>query len=111
MIPGKISSHVSRLLFAFTFLALCSLRAGAIEETFASRPTGFAGKIGDGVALFLPADLPLDRMPTSLCLLERPHPAGALPAGWTLAPQFSFSAGRTRATLAVSDGTSLYGTG
>jgi len=84
---------------------------GAAEEAFAPRATGRAGLCGDRIALFLPADLPLDRLPPSLCLLDRPQPGGALPAAWPVAPVFSFSATRTRAMIPVPDGTSLYGTG
>ncbi|HVU36223.1 MAG TPA: TIM-barrel domain-containing protein [Opitutaceae bacterium] len=94
------------------FVALAFLTAAlARGETFAPRATGFSGEIGDRIAMFLPADLPLDRMPVSLCLLQRPQPTAALAASWTDTPAFSFSETRTRAVLKVPDGTSLYGTG
>ncbi len=92
------------------FLALFSVPSTR-AETFAPRATGTAQRIGAGIALFLPVDLSVDRMPTSLCLLNRPQPQGPLPTSWTLAPEFAYSETRTRATLAVPNGTSLYGTG
>jgi alpha-glucosidase len=85
--------------------------AGRADETFVPRATGVASLAGDRIALFLPADLPLDRVPPSLCLLETPKSAGALPASWTVVPAFSFGDRQTRATIAIPDGTSLYGTG
>jgi len=106
---------MKHLPFRHLFPALLCLLAfrsvSHADETFAPRATGLARLAGNGIALFLPADLPLDRMPRSLCLLDRPKPTGALPASWTVVPAFSFGDRLTRATLAVSDGTSLYGTG
>lgn len=99
----------------FRPIALCllgfALARPAAAETFAPRATGTSGALGDGIALFLPADLPLARMPPSLCLLARPRPDQPLPASWAVTPAFSYSESRTRATIAVPAGTSLYGTG
>lgn len=100
-----------RFLHCLLFLVLLVRAVGAEPETFAPRATGQAGLMGDRIALFLPADLPLDRMPPSLCLLHRPRITAALPAGWSEQPAFSFSARRTRATFTIPAGTSLYGTG
>lgn len=70
-----------------------------------------AGIIGEGVALFWPAELTADTLPPSLCLVAAPRVRAALPAGWRLRPQFSRVGARTRMTLAVPPDTSLYGTG
>ncbi len=102
---------LSRLLFSTVLFAFAPRVPGAAEETFAPRATGLAGLLDDRIALFLPADLPLDRLPSSLCLLQQPKPAGALPAAWAVAPAFSFSETLTRASIPVPEGTSLYGTG
>ncbi|MDD2763524.1 MAG: glycoside hydrolase family 31 protein [Opitutaceae bacterium] len=103
--------HRSRLFCVALLFALLARLPGAAEETFAPRATGLAGMLGDRIALFLPTDLPLDRLPPSLCLLDRPKPGEAPPAAWRVTPAFSFSDARTRATIPVPDGTSLYGTG
>jgi len=102
---------LSRLRFASALGAVAAFATLTFAETFVSRATGTSGRISEGVAMFLPADLSLERMPASLCLLERPVLDGALPAEWNVAPAFSFSESRTRATIAVPAGTSLYGTG
>jgi alpha-glucosidase len=94
---------------ALALLAILVVPLGA--ETFAPRATGTAATLGAGLAYFLPADLPPGRVPSSFALLEPARPGGALPAGWRVAPQFSFSENRTRATIAIKAGTSLYGTG
>ena len=101
-----------RLCYPALFVAALALATPpAVAETFVPRATGLAGSMNEGIALFLPADLPLERMPPSLCLLERPAPSRSLPAGWKVVPEFSFSETRTRATIAIPPGTSLYGTG
>jgi alpha-glucosidase len=98
-----------RLVSAFvTAVAFATL---SFAETFVLRATGTSGRMGEGIALFLPADLSLERMPASLCLLERPAPDGALPADWKITPEFSFSETRTRVTIPTPAGTSFYGTG
>lgn len=100
-----------RLLRRTLLLAWVALGLRATGETFAPRATGLTASLGDGVALFLPADLPPDRVPPSFCLLQPPAPTGALPTAWKVAPEFSFSETRTRAVIPVPAGTSLYGTG
>jgi alpha-glucosidase len=90
---------------------LVVLVTAARAETFATRPDGASGQVSDAVALFLPADLPIERMPVSLCLLQRPVPKRPLRSGWPLRPAFAYSERRTRATVAIPEGTSLYGTG
>jgi len=102
----RLRTPIFALLGAFALYG-----AGRADETFVPRATGVASLAGDRIALFLPADLPLDRVPPSLCLLETPKSAGALPASWTVVPAFSFGDRQTRATIAIPDGTSLYGTG
>ncbi len=72
----------------------------------------FSGEIGDGTALFLPDGLSPDDLPPSLALIKPPRVRGSLPAGWTLRPEFSCTdAGKSRLTLHVPTGTSLYGEG
>lgn len=100
-----------RFLFRPLLLALVTLCTRATGETFAPRATGQTGSLGEGIALFLPADLPPSRLPPSLCLLQPPTLVDALPSTWKVAPEFSFSETRTRAVVPIPDGTSLYGTG
>jgi alpha-glucosidase len=79
-------------------------------ETFLAR-NGNGGAMGEGVALFLPNDLSQERIPHSFALLQQPKSTKPLPEGWSVAPTFAFSETRTRATIAIPEGTSLYGTG
>ncbi|SDS40169.1 TIM-barrel domain-containing protein [Opitutus sp. GAS368] len=102
---------ISNLLPRSALALLAILAVPLCAETFAPRATGTAATLGDGLAFFLPADLPPARVPHSFALLEPARPGGALPAGWRVTPQFSFSENRTRATIAIETGTSLYGTG
>jgi alpha-glucosidase len=98
-------------LKAVVMFSFLSLFPRVSAETFSPRATGLAASISDGSALFLPADLPLNLVPPSLCLLRAPTPAGALPGAWAVTPRFSYSETRTRATIPIPTGTSLYGTG
>jgi len=102
-----------RRLGALPFLLLVFVvLAGPLPgQPFAPRATGVAAMMGDNVALFLPDDLPLERMPRSFCLLETPHARGPVPDGWAVRPAFSFGVAQTRASIPVAEGTSLYGTG
>ncbi|MBI2515534.1 MAG: DUF5110 domain-containing protein [Opitutae bacterium] len=102
------------LRYGFRFALLVAAVAFVSQvfaETFAPRATGYSGQLGQGIGLFLPDDLPLDRLPPSLALVSRPAPTGPLAAGWRVAPAFSFGEKQVRATVAVPEGTSLYGTG
>ncbi|MDP0499812.1 MAG: glycoside hydrolase family 31 protein [Verrucomicrobiota bacterium JB022] len=101
------SRRETSLLCLLGLLIFVAARAQAYVE----RATGFSGLVGDRIALFLPADLPIEQMPPSLALLERPEPKGALPEGWQVQPQFFLGDERTRVTIEVPPGTSLYGTG
>lgn len=101
-----------RFGFRFTLLvAAVAFVSQVFAETFAPRATGYSGQMGQGIGLFLPDDLPLDRMPPSLALVARPAPTGPLPTGWRVAPAFSFGEKQVRATVDIPVGTSLYGTG
>lgn len=103
----KFRTPLHHLAAALLACCVVALRA----ETFAPRATGTAATLGDGRAFFLPADLPPDRVPLSFALLAPAKPLGPLPAGWRVTPVFAFSENRTRATIAIDAGTSLYGTG
>lgn len=107
---GRLSAWTGRRLVAL-HLVVTLVVSVAWAENFVPRSTGVAAQIGEGVALFLPSDLPLDRMPYSFCLLQRPQLKGPLPSGWPLVPVFALGERRTRATVAVPVGTSFYGTG
>ena len=60
--------------------------------------------------MFVPAGYQPANHP-SLALVAPPKEIGALPADWTLLPEFSVDGGHARASLAVPAGSSLYGTG
>ena len=110
MAAGTLT-HRSRLLPALIVLLAMNLQRAAGEEPFTPLATGFSGQIAAGTALFLPSGLTLETMPASLALLQRPRPSGPLVADYPLQPAFSRSGSRSRVTLAVPRGTSLYGTG
>jgi len=103
----KTRPTLPRIAACLLALVTVALRA----ETFVPRATGTAATLGDGLAFFLPADLPPERVPPSFALLEPARPAGPLPTGWRVTPQFAFSENRTRAIITLEAGTSLYGTG
>ncbi|KAF0093204.1 MAG: alpha-glucosidase [Puniceicoccaceae bacterium 5H] len=88
-----------------------ALTAPAVAQSFVDREVGYSGLIGDAIALFLPEDLSLEAMPYSHALVERPEPSGKLPTGWQIRPQYALGVEQTQATIAVPEGTSLYGTG
>ncbi len=89
----------------------CLLAVGCLWATLPAGAASFSGEIGDGAALFLPEGIAPDKLPTSVALVETPKVRGPLPAGWPLKPQFSQTEGKSRVTLAVPAGTSLYGEG
>ncbi len=69
------------------------------------------GLIGEGIARFTPTDVACDTIPESMALVE-PRPArGGIPADWEPRPSFTTTGATHRATIAIEEGTSLYGTG
>lgn len=106
------------LLFAaiiiVTFTLLTHIAAAAVQEApkpFKKIAAGFSGQLDKGIALFLPVGLEPDKLPHSLCLVEKPRPRSPLAEGWNLQPEFSTDGKHHRVSLAIADGTSLYGTG
>jgi alpha-glucosidase len=81
------------------------------NETFAPREVGFRGMIDNEVAMFLPNDLSVNHLPHSFALVQQPSPKAELTSEWKVVPSFSFSETKTRATVTISEGTSLYGSG
>lgn len=81
----------------------------AVETAAADIAIGRAELIGDGIAMFLPQGLAA--YPVSLALAQPPVSQGALPSNWAIRPLFSRSNGKTRVTVAVPEGSDLYGTG
>ena len=98
---------IPRCISAF---ALLILTLSACTEQSNSCPQG-QGLIGEGIARFTPADVACDTIPASMALVEPRAAKGGIPADWN--PQLTFTTdGETRrATIAIEEGTSLYGTG
>ena len=97
----------------FPRIVRCLLLAGSVAcLLLPARAAEFSGEIGDGAALFLPDGLSPDHLPPSLALVKPPEVRGPVPASWPLRPTFSRTDdGKTRVTLAVPPGASLYGEG
>ena len=91
-------------------LAVLILIASSCTDQTDSCPQA-QGLIGEGMARFTPTDVACDAIPESMALLE-PRPArGGIPADWEPQPTFTTSGATHRATIAIEEGTSLYGTG
>lgn len=88
---------------------LCAVACLLLPVAAQAEP--FSGQIGEGTALFLPEGLSPDHYPPSLALVAAPKVEGPLPAGWALKPEFSQPDGKSRVTLSLPAGTSLYGEG
>ncbi len=69
------------------------------------------GLIGDGIARFSPADVACDTLPASMALVEPRLIDGSVPTDWRTQPTFTTDGETRRATIAIEQGTSLYGTG
>ena len=103
----------SRSTAASCGLSLCLLIALAISCPAADRrptPIERQSQIGDGIALFTPQGYKPVRTP-SLAFVTPPKETGKVPQDWKIIPQFFLEDGKAGATVAVPEGTSLYGTG
>lgn len=67
--------------------------------------------IGKNVCLFYPTNFDSKSQLPSFTLLQEPKATDAVPGNWKLNPHFYFQNGKCIATLSVTKGTSLYGTG
>jgi alpha-glucosidase len=77
-----------------------------------SSATGQTGNlIGKNVCVFYPAQYNAKPHKPSFVLLKEPKTIGKIPPNWKLKPDFYSKNGKTIATLQISKGTSLYGTG
>ncbi len=63
------------------------------------------------MARFSPAGVPCDTLPASMALVEPRLIEGGIPADWPTQPTFATDGETLRATIAIAEGTSLYGTG
>ena len=96
----------------FPWMAPIDAVAGEPAQVSPAPELPFAGRIGEGTALFLPPGMTPGQMPPSLALSAPPQPHSPLPDTWTLRPAFTRTAeGKTRILLPVPEGTSLYGEG
>ena len=86
------------------------LTASACTKPSDSCPQG-QGLIGDGIARFAPADVACDTIPASMALVEPRVATGGIPSDWNPQPTFTTNGETRRATIAIAEGTSLYGTG
>lgn len=66
--------------------------------------------VGNGIAKFIPEGFDAKKIP-SFAIEKEPHEQGPVPSTWTLMPEFSLTDGKANASLAVPEGTSIYGGG
>jgi alpha-glucosidase len=90
--------------------ALALLAAAACTEQSSPCPQA-QGLIGDEIARFSPPDVACDTLPMSMALVEPRFAQGKIPGDWPTQPTFSTEGEAHRATIAIEEGTSLYGTG
>ena len=74
-------------------------------------PITASGLAGDRIGLFVPEGMDAAQLPPSLALVTMPKITALLSEGWKIKPVFSRDGDRFRATVAVPDGTDLYGGG
>ena len=99
-------SFIAALLAPLLAVAACTTSS---EQT--STCPQAEGVITSGVARFSPADVACEEIPGSLALLEPMPPTGRVPEGWRTRPALSSEGETYRASIAVLEGTTLYGTG
>lgn len=90
---------------------LSGINYAQANDTFVQQESGYKGMLDSDVAMFLPNDLSVNHLPRSFSLLEQPTTGAQISSGWRVVPAFSFSETKTRATIAIPEGTSLYGSG
>ena len=87
-----------------------AVMACSSSETISSCPQG-EGSIAEGVARFSPADVACEDIPSSLALLEPMPATDRIPEDWRTRPLLTADGDTYRATIAIGQGTTLYGTG
>jgi alpha-glucosidase len=91
-------------------VALLMPTASACTESSNDCPQA-EGLIGQGVVRFSPSDVACTEIPTSMALLEPRLIEGGIPGDWATQVTFTAAGETHRATIAIAEGTSLYGTG
>lgn len=93
--------------------AIICLLTICVQVTYASiQPVNVERSfmVGDGIAQFMPTGYDAKKNP-SFALKGEPRKKGELASNWTLVPEFFLHDGKAGASLAVPQGTSLYGGG
>ena len=86
-------------------IALCSLCLALTAKA----QTAFIS--ADSIAVFYPAGYDASQHEPSPIFVQQPAPAGSLPDGWRVRPQFSSDGSRSTATITITDDADFYGTG
>ncbi|MDR1681887.1 MAG: alpha-glucosidase [Candidatus Symbiothrix sp.] len=76
----------------------------------ATVPIQKSSRVGEGIVEFIPQGFDPSQTP-SLILKEEPVSLGKTPTGWTLYPEFTFTANKASASLQLTGEISLYGGG
>jgi len=95
----------SFITLASSLLMLPAINAGAAEVAIASEAL-----VGNGIVEFVPEKFDITVTPM-LILSHQPGKIGEKPAAWNLVPKYETTDRGVQATVAVPDGTSLYGGG
>ena len=99
----KFSTVRKKASIIYLFLVFCF----GISYTFSQTNT----LIGKDICVFYPLQYDAKPHTPSFALLQEPKTTGEVPGNWMLRPDFYSKNGKTIATLPISKGTSLYGTG
>ncbi len=97
-----------------TFILITICLSGACKESgheAASDCAQAQGLIGKGIARFAPSDVECESLPASMAFVEPRLITANVPDSWATVPVFSTSGARRFASIAIAEGTSLYGTG
>ncbi|WP_321425366.1 TIM-barrel domain-containing protein [uncultured Bacteroides sp.] len=90
------------------YLLVCLLAISSVSFIQAGGPDKLIGK---NVSVFYPKNYDAKSHQPSFALLKEPIAVGDIPRNWDLKPRFYSKDGKTYATLPITKGTSLYGTG
>jgi alpha-glucosidase len=98
-----------RVLIVCLFLVLGTVTADPLPSVGENSAITHAGRVGDGVVMFLPPGM--TTYPPSLALLQPPAILGPVSSTWSVRPRFERDGRQTRVTVPVGANVDLYGTG
>jgi len=91
------------------FIIIALLTIHFVGSITAGKPSD--SLIGNNISVFYPSNYDAGSNQPSFALLKEPKRTGNIPVNWDIKPEFYTKGSKTYATLSISKGTSLYGTG